>query len=256
MRAVQQPQLHLLEGPDVAHHLDAEFLPAGPARRKSRPRSPTAGTARSSPARRPRRLAPPRRGRDLHRWSPARCDRPCCDGQDTPFRHVPGEISVSKRGELREQTMQGRAVRRKVVAGEDSERPRSRRTPPRQRLDEEAVRRLRHRRVCEVGDDARMRGVLDRRPALRKYAFSVIVSVTMRTPGSVRASSSLPGSSRRHQHLCDRADDTQLLAIAAAFGERIEPVLRLQALQRSMRSAATRRRCPSPFRRPTRQSST
>ena len=144
-----------------------------------------------------------------------------------------GEAGVAKRRERDQQAMQRRAVGGQVVATDDGERLAFRR-----RGGEPAPRRGSHARSVGCPGAARSAAIAgfaaSRSPAASlRYAFSVIVSVTMRMRGSQSASSSAAGSSRRHQHGTDRADDAQPLAVVAANGQRIEPVLRRQRVMGS-----------------------
>ena len=156
-----------------------------------------------------------------------------------------GELGLAQRGKLHEQPMQRPAVGRKVVAGQDCERFCTGRPPARQRFDQETMRCLWPRRVGEVGDDA---GMVLIEPARRAAQIGFFRN-RQRDDADVGIGQRVEQSrwiARRDEDRSDRAYDTQLLAVTAALGERVETVRRLQrimgrgALQRGADDAPVR----------------
>ena len=96
VRGVEHPQLGLLPRLHIAGEYGAAALPGGPRARRSRPRSPIAGTVPRPPRPRPVRRAAERPRHGPRPLSPARSGRPCWPGTASP-RTLAGTLpSASK----------------------------------------------------------------------------------------------------------------------------------------------------------------
>ena len=257
MAAVQQPQLHRLERRDVGDELAPRVLPAPAARRRSGPRSPTAGTARpttgaaSCDAEQARRL-----GDVGVASSPARSGRPSCDGNVDVAADPVGERRVDATartrrtmpstmrplcGRLSQQTTVMRAAARGAPRGEPG--------------DEHAdAPRPAQRGLREVVHDVRVRGI---ERARRRVVAVALLGDRHRHDLDRRVGEA------RHQRARDRCRGRApraatpitraLHALAALLQHRVQPVLRGERVDRPRRRAGSRRRCPSADRRAARR---
>ena len=163
------------------------------------------------------------------------------EGQETASANHRPRSGVPQFGHPLEHAARGRAVARQVVATQHREGRDTRRASAPQGLDDEARRASRRFRLREIVNDVRV--ALDELASRRIMAIALLRDGQADDP-DIRCAHRCKqacGSSGATRSSRQRADDAEILPAGASHGDRIEPVLRLQARRACRRPQA----CPA-----------